>query len=92
MEPEPQAGGELRASDADRERVAEVLRQHCVAGRLDPEEYAERLEAALSARTLPALFAVTADLPHPDAVTPAPKPPARRRRWAVVERLLSGRK
>lgn len=63
--------GSLRASDADRERVAEVLRQHCQAGRLDVDEYADRVARAYQARTLPELFALTAGLPHPDAVVPS---------------------
>ncbi|MGH9064544.1 MAG: DUF1707 SHOCT-like domain-containing protein [Acidimicrobiales bacterium] len=66
------AGGrdELRASDADRERAAEILRQHCTAGRLDLDEYGERVGRVYAARTLPELYSVSSDLPHPDAVTP----------------------
>lgn len=70
LSPEPDDGQKLRASDDDRRRAAEVLRQHCDAGRLDLDEYSERLGRAYSARTLPELFALTADLPHPDAVVP----------------------
>lgn len=36
---------ELRASDADRERVAEVLRDALAEGRLDMTEFEERLDA-----------------------------------------------
>jgi hypothetical protein len=42
---------ELRASDADREQVAEVLRDALAEGRLDMEEFEERLEATYKART-----------------------------------------
>jgi ferric-dicitrate binding protein FerR (iron transport regulator) len=59
-------GGGLRASDADRERAAAVLRQHCSAGRLTMDELAERLELAYHARTLDQLFALTNDLPDPE--------------------------
>jgi hypothetical protein len=40
----------LRVSDADRERAVVSLRQHLPAGRLTPDEFAERVEAALQAR------------------------------------------
>ena len=53
----------LRASDADREKVAERLRQATVEGRLLAEEFEQRLEAALSARTYRELDALLADLP-----------------------------
>ncbi|HEV3389103.1 MAG TPA: DUF1707 domain-containing protein, partial [Solirubrobacteraceae bacterium] len=41
----------LRAADADREHVAERLRQATAEGRLDPHELEERLEATFSARS-----------------------------------------
>lgn len=56
----------LRASDADRERVAAVLRQHCSAGRLSFEELADRLERVYEARTLDQLFSLTNDMPDPE--------------------------
>jgi hypothetical protein len=55
--------GELRASDADRERVADRLRQAATEGRLLTDELEQRLEAAFSARTYAQLDAVLADLP-----------------------------
>lgn len=73
-DPTPEPGGAgaagLRASDADRERTASILTQQGAAGRLDPDECAHRLAAAFAARTLPELYALTADLPYPDAVVP----------------------
>ena len=42
---------ELRASDADRERVAEVLRDALAEGRLDMSEFEDRLDATYKART-----------------------------------------
>jgi len=51
----------LRASDADRDRVIELLRA-AADGRLDPVEFDERLDAALAARTIDALAPLTADL------------------------------
>jgi DUF1707 SHOCT-like domain len=55
--------GALRASDADRERVAERLRQAATEGRLLTDEFEQRLEASFSARTYAQLDAVLADLP-----------------------------
>ncbi|MGW2637294.1 DUF1707 SHOCT-like domain-containing protein [Streptomyces sp. NPDC001348] len=56
---------DLRASDADRERVAEVLRDALAEGRLDMEEFEERLEATYKARTYGELTPITRDLPTP---------------------------
>jgi Domain of unknown function (DUF1707) len=54
---------ELRASHADRDDVVEVLRVAAGDGCLTMEELDERVEAALTARTLGELAALTADLP-----------------------------
>ncbi|GAA1129800.1 DUF1707 SHOCT-like domain-containing protein [Streptomyces javensis] len=61
---------ELRASHADRDRVVDVLRIAAGDGLLTADELDERLEAALSARTLDELAPLTADLP-PVGVTGA---------------------
>ena len=53
----------LRASDADRDAVAERLRHAAGEGRLEPEELEERLHAALRARTYGDLGRLLADLP-----------------------------
>ena len=63
----------LRASDADRERVVDVLRRHTAEGRLTPEELEERLETVYAARTLGDLEAPVHDLPP----EPAPRSPRR---------------
>ncbi len=60
----------MRVSDADREQVAERLREHFAAGRLTSEELDERVAAALNAKTVGDLRAVTADLPEPAPVGP----------------------
>lgn len=52
----------MRASDADRDRVVDVLRDAAGDGRLTTDELDERLEAALSSRTIGELAALTADL------------------------------
>jgi Domain of unknown function (DUF1707) len=53
----------LRASDADRERIAEQLRRHHLDGRLDTDELQERLAACYAARTTGELEPLLADLP-----------------------------
>jgi hypothetical protein len=53
----------LRASDADREQVAERLQHAATEGRLLPDELDERLGTAFSARTYGELDALVADLP-----------------------------
>lgn len=59
----PGSTPELRASHADRDRVVEVLRVAAGDGRLTPAELDERVGAALSARTVGELTALTVDLP-----------------------------
>jgi hypothetical protein len=54
---------ELRASDADRERVAARLRRAYDEGRIDLSEFDERVAAAYAARTYAELSPPTADLP-----------------------------
>jgi len=58
---------EHRAGDADRERVAAVLRDAHVEGRLDVDELTTRLDAVYRAKTFGELAAITADLPAPRA-------------------------
>ncbi|WP_329245581.1 DUF1707 domain-containing protein [Streptomyces sp. NBC_01478] len=53
----------LRASHADRDRVVDVLTGAAGDGRLTAEELDERVEAALTARTMGELAVLTADLP-----------------------------
>lgn len=54
---------EMRASDADRERVVEVLGKAFSEGRLSADEHTERMEAAYAARTMGQLRPLLADLP-----------------------------
>lgn len=53
----------MRASDADRDRVAQVLRTAFEEGRLTIEEHSERIEALYSAKTMGELEPLTFDLP-----------------------------
>jgi uncharacterized protein DUF1707 len=62
MPADPPSSPALRASDADRDRVIELLRAAVADGRLDSAEFDERLDVVLAARTIDALAPVTADL------------------------------
>ncbi|MER5740280.1 MULTISPECIES: DUF1707 domain-containing protein [unclassified Streptomyces] len=70
--------GALRASDADRDRVAEILAEALAQGRLDAEEHAERVEAVYRAKTVGELEPIVRDLPAADGgpatARPAPTP------------------
>lgn len=63
--PSRPAPRDLRASDTDRERVVAMLAEALSDGRLTPDEHSERMAAALSARTLGDLAALTTDLAAP---------------------------
>jgi len=58
---------DLRASDADRERVVAVLAEAAGDGRLTLDEHTERVHRAYSARTLGELAGLTEDLVEPSA-------------------------
>jgi hypothetical protein len=63
----------LRVSHADRTEVADRLSKHYGDGRLDEEEFNERLDRAMKARTQSDLDGVLDDLPNteePKAVEP----------------------
>lgn len=53
----------MRASDADREKVANELRGHCVAGRITVDELGTRLEWVMASRTIEELAEIVHDLP-----------------------------
>ncbi|MEU0924456.1 DUF1707 domain-containing protein [Streptomyces sp. SID8361] len=61
--PAPVAEAELRASDADRDRIADILREALAEGRLQPEEHAERIDAVYRAKTIGELEPLVRDLP-----------------------------
>ena len=66
--PSESAGAAMRASDADRDRAIEILAAASAEGRLSPEEYSERSDAALAARTHGDLAGLTDDLPAAELV------------------------
>jgi hypothetical protein len=75
------------ASDAERERVALVLRDAAAEGRLTLEELSDRVAAVYSSRTSTELDALTGDLPKLATVTALPERRSRTR-WVVA--VMSG--
>ncbi|MDQ0949930.1 hypothetical protein QFZ24_003853 [Streptomyces phaeochromogenes] len=69
---------DLRASDADRDRTADILREALAEGRLTAEEHSERVEDVFRAKTVGELEPLVADLPvahrSHSAATFAPAP------------------
>jgi hypothetical protein len=65
--PEPTRPPALRASDADRDRVADLLGTALAEGRLSAEEHSERLDSLYAAKTYDELELLTEDLPSADA-------------------------
>ncbi|MFB8212511.1 MULTISPECIES: DUF1707 domain-containing protein [unclassified Streptomyces] len=62
----------MRASDAERERVAEILREAVAEGRLEMEEFEQRLDSAYKARTHGELEPLVRDLPAVGSASSAP--------------------
>jgi len=71
---------ELRASDAERERVITFLREHALLGRLSDDELEERIGLAYASVTVGDLERLIADLPRSQraGTRPAPRPPSPR--------------
>ena len=75
----------LRASDADRDAVAERLRAAAVEGRLDADELEQRVHVALRARTYGQLQQLLDDLPDsPRSWRGRPRVGGRSTKTAVV--------
>jgi hypothetical protein len=71
--PDPLVQPAQRASDADRDTAADILRAVAAQGRLTQAELDQRAGAALSARTTGELAAQTAGLPRPADTHPGPR-------------------
>lgn len=61
---EPVRGRSARASDADRGRTVEKLREETTQGRITVSEFEERMESAQCAKTLKELDQLVQDLPN----------------------------
>jgi hypothetical protein len=72
---------ELRASDSDRDRAIADLREHAVAGRLTLEEFSERVDRAVAAKTLSELEEVRSGLP---SALPAERPQRSPKRFTGI--------
>jgi Domain of unknown function (DUF1707) len=68
----PIPGGNLRASDADRDQVATVLSTAYAEGRLTRQEHDERVDELMAAKTFDDLIPITRDL----VIVPSPAPVA----------------
>jgi hypothetical protein len=91
VDPPPGDPSRLRISDADRHKVADLLRDAAGEGRLDLDELEERIEATYAAKTYADLVPITIDLPgHPQqSVAPAVPPRAAAVPTATFENSLS---
>jgi Domain of unknown function (DUF1707) len=72
--------GHMRSSQADRERAIDVLKAAFAEGRLDQDEYTERVGRVYASRTYADLAMLTGDLPAGPLGTLAPRtvfPPER---------------
>jgi len=72
----PSGYGHMRSSQADRERAVDVLKAAFAEGRLDSEEYSERVGQVYASRTYADLAALTADLPTGPFGTLTPQAPS----------------
>ncbi|MEV6571576.1 DUF1707 domain-containing protein [Streptomyces sp. NPDC051577] len=62
---------ELRASDADRDRIAQILADAVAEGRLTAEEHSDRLDTLYAVKTVGELDVLVRDLPAAAGSTPA---------------------
>jgi hypothetical protein len=81
--------GDLRASDADRDRAVSELSEAFQVGRITADEFDERSGQALSARTGKELTALLADLPVQRAVSTGPTAVERAHR-VIATRIALG--
>jgi hypothetical protein len=78
----------LRASDEQRDRAAQDIREHFAAGRLTEDELDERVQAAYSAKTQQELDKLMADLPKLPASPAQQKAELVQRRRHLQRRLI----
>ena len=83
----PAGRADERVSDAERTAVADELSKHYTEGRLDQEEFDQRLNQAMAAKTYRDLAGLLQDLPQADAPV-VPAAPVRRRRRTGLGKLI----
>jgi hypothetical protein len=81
-------GSNLRASDEDRERAVQEIKQHFAAGRLTEDELDGRVRAAYAAQTEVELARVRQDLPRLPLTPAEHKAQLAERRGELQRRLL----
>ena len=86
----PAAAAGMRASNADRERVIDLLKAAFVQGRLVRDEFDARVGQALASRTYRELAAVTADIPAELVGALPRRPPVRARRRISMNAAVTG--
>jgi hypothetical protein len=74
---EPVPENQLRVGDRERQEAATALGDHFATGRLDQQEFDERIQAAYAARTRVDLQRLFLDLPDPSPFRAVPSVPAR---------------
>ena len=81
----------MRASDNERNAVADKLSRHYAEGRLDEVEFKNRLDTAMSATTRGDLNGLFDDLPLLNSSEPPPPLPRRRRvlPWILVVAVVA---
>jgi hypothetical protein len=79
---------ELRASDEERERLVQEIREHFAAGRLTDEELSDRVQAAYKARTVGELRSLRVDLPQLPATRAEQRAELAQRRGDLQRRLV----
>jgi hypothetical protein len=79
---------DFRASDEQRDRAAQEIREHFAAGRLTDDELDDRVQAAYAARTEGELRALLSDLPKLPATHAQQKAELVQRRRELQRRLL----
>jgi Domain of unknown function (DUF1707) len=92
----PVPDGQLRVGDAERHQAAMALGEHFATGRLDQQEFDDRVQAAYAARTRTDLQRLFDDLPEPapfrvttaPVATPVQAPPRRMPLFVPVLPLL----
>jgi hypothetical protein len=94
--PETRSAEGLRASDADRDEVADRLRDEYVAGRLSHDTFMHRMDAVLAAKQVSDLPPLLTGLPVPQPQAARAESPARglairlRYAWTRLTRQLGG--
>jgi hypothetical protein len=79
----------LRAGDRDREAVVDILRQQHLAGRLESDEFQERVDRCYAAKTYADLDGLLADLPAGEEQTRSTRRAWRWPAFALVPVLIA---